>query len=114
MQMMNNNIGNRLKELRKYYHYTVQEIASLLNHDIQYIQALEYNQCSMSVNDLEKLCILYNVTEDVILNDDICYLKQALNHGTNNKNVDVYSRYKMNKIIRNLIFLHDINYKKIK
>lgn len=105
---MKGTIGDRLKKLRNQHNFTQEDIASFLNYDQSYITKLENNQRNLKVSALEKLCELYNCSEEYILNGTGEYSKPGYDYRSNIKNVDMASRYKMNKIIRNLEFLYEI------
>lgn len=105
---MDNTVGYRLKKLRKQHNYTQQQIASFLDYNQSHITKLENNQRNLKVSALEKLCDLYDCSEEYILKGTGEYSKPTYDYKSNIKNLDMTTRYKMNKIIRNLDFLHEI------
>lgn len=59
--------GNRLKKLRKENNYTKESLAEFLDLQVDDITRLETNEQKLTVSKLERLCNLYCVDEEYII-----------------------------------------------
>ena len=71
------------------------------------IQVLN-NQRKLTVSALEKLCDLYNCSEEYILEGTSDYSKPVFAFRTEEKNLDLNTIARMNKIIKNIELLADL------
>ncbi len=60
-------IGQKLKELRKEAGYTQKQVAKLLNKSETGYASWEQGLSEPSVNDLRRLCNIYEITADCLL-----------------------------------------------
>ena len=102
---MKENIGTRLRRLRKQHGFTQTQIAEYLGFKQGQIAKLENNQRKLKVSSLEKLCELYRCDENYILHG---YGKNTLKFKSNVKELNLNTVANMNKIIRNVEYLADI------
>ena len=51
------NIGNRIKEIRKQKNITIQKLSQFTDLSVGYLSNLERNQASPTLNNLQKICI---------------------------------------------------------
>lgn len=105
---MTETIGDRLKLLRKKHNFTQNQIAEYLDFKQGQIAKLENNQRKLRLSSLEKLCELYNTTEEYIINGDPNYSKENFAFRSNVKNLNLDTIAKMNNIIKNVEFLSKI------
>lgn len=105
---MEESIGDRLKKLRKNYNFTQSQIAEYLDFNQGQIAKLENNQRNLTVSSLEKLCELYNCSEEYILEGDTEYYKPDFAFRSEVKDLDLNTLAKMNRIIGDIEFLSDI------
>ncbi|MCI7263465.1 MAG: cupin domain-containing protein [Clostridium sp.] len=62
------NIGNRIKELRKQKNLTIQKLSEMTDLSIGYLSNLERNQASPTLNNLQKICASLDITvRDLLL-----------------------------------------------
>ena len=108
---MENNIGNRLKQLRIEHNFTQKQVADYLNFNQGQIAKLEKNERKLKHNSLIKLCKLYNCSPEYILKGIGEYSKINLVFRSNNKNSELETFAEMSNIINNLEFLARINNK---
>lgn len=67
----NKEIGNRIKNLRKIYGYTQEEMAEKLNiGDRIKISRIENGKQSMTANEMIKFCKLLNISLDSLINNE--------------------------------------------
>ena len=105
---MEETIGERLKKLRKNYNFTQKQVANYLGHNQGQIAKIENNQRKLTVSALEKLCDLYNCSEEYILEGNSDYSKPVFAFRTEEKNLDLNTIARMNKIIKNIELLADL------
>lgn len=105
---MEETIGDRLKRLRKTYHFTQKQIADYLDYNQGQIAKLENNTRNLTVSSLEKLCELYNCSEEYILEGDSDYSKPDFAFRSESKDLDLNTIARMNTIIKNIELLADI------
>ena len=95
------NIGNRLKQLRKQHNLTQRQIAEFLEISQSTYAKIETGDRNLKLTKLIKLYDLYNVTKEYIVygegkpNEDKLIFK-------GNKELDLKTLARMNKIIKNL------------
>ena len=104
---MEETIGQRLKFLRKSHNFTQNQIAEYLDFKQGQIAKLENNQRKLKVSSLEKLCELYNCSEEFILKGEGNYTKQDFAFRSNVKNLNLNTISNMNNIIKNIEFLRE-------
>ena len=105
---MDETIGERLKKLRKNYNFNQKQVAGYLGYNQGQIAKIENNQRNLTLSSLEKLCDLYNCSEDYILEGDSDYSKPTFAFRTEEKNLDLNTIARMNKIIKNIELLADL------
>lgn len=98
---MNNNVGQRLKELRKNHNFTQKQIANYLGFKQTQIAKLENNTRTLKSSSLNKLCELYNCTPEYILTGTGEYSKEEYKF-RGRKDMDLNTLANMNRIIRNI------------
>ena len=98
---MNNNVGQRLKELRKNHNFTQKQIADYLGFKQTQIAKLENNTRTLKSSSLNKLCELYNCTSEYILTGIGEYSKEEYKF-RGSKDLDLNTLANMNRIIRNI------------
>ena len=101
-------IGDRLKLLRKQHNFTQNQIAEYLDFKQGQIAKLENNQRKLRLSSLEKLCELYNTTEEYILEGKQEIPRQNFAFRSNVKDLNLDTIAKMNNIIKNVEFLSRI------
>ena len=83
------NIGNRIRELRKASNMTSSELADRMSISQSFISGLENNSKKCSMDNLFKLCEIFNIdpsdffNEDsnaVVLTDDLKQLTESAKH----------------------------------
>lgn len=60
-------IGLRVKEQRKKLKLTQQELATKISMSLDFIKKLETNRLNPSLETLDKLCVLFDVSSDYLL-----------------------------------------------
>ncbi len=60
-------IGQKLKELRKEAGYTQKQVANLMNKSETGYASWEQGLAEPSINDLRRLCAIYDITADFLL-----------------------------------------------
>lgn len=106
---MNNNIGYRLKKLRNEHNFTQKQIADYLGFKQTQIAKLENNDRTLKSSSLNKLCELYNCSPEYILEGIGDYSKEEYKFRSRKNNLDLNTLSDMNRIIRNLKHLNDLN-----
>ncbi|WP_373845229.1 helix-turn-helix domain-containing protein [Clostridium sp.] len=64
------NIGDRIRELRKLNKLTTKELGYKMNVHQSFISSLENNTKKCSMDNLFKLCEIFNITLSEFFNDD--------------------------------------------
>lgn len=105
---MENNLGNRLKFLRKKHNFTQREVGDFLDISQSQLAKVESNERNLKLTKLLKLCDLYNVSEEFLLYGQGDYDKNKLAFRKENKSIDLETIARMNKIINNLRFMKDL------
>lgn len=105
---MNETVGDRLKKLRKLHNFTQKQIADYLGFKQTHIAKLEKNDRTLKYSSLIRLCELYNCEEEYILSGIGNYSKDEFKFRASN-NLDLNTLADMNRIIRNLKELSELN-----
>lgn len=105
---MENNLGNRLKFLRKKHNFTQREVGDFLDISQSQLAKVESNERNLKLTKLLKLCDLYNVSEEFLLYGQGDYDKNKLAFRKENKSIDLETIARMNKIINNLRFMKEL------
>ncbi len=105
---MNDNVGERLRNLRKMHNFTQKQVADYLGFKQTQIAKLENNDRTLKSSSLNKLCELYNCTPEYILKGIGEYSKEEYKFRSS-KNLDLNTLSDMNRIIRNLKELTELN-----
>lgn len=100
-------VGSRIRELRKQHNYTLLEVAEYLNISRSQLALIERGEKNLKLTKLLKLCDLYNVSEEYILYGDGDDGKQGTTFQSDEE-VDLSLVARMNRIIRNLKLLREI------
>ncbi|MBQ8017116.1 MAG: helix-turn-helix transcriptional regulator [Methanobrevibacter sp.] len=101
-------IGDRIKKLRKMHNFTQQQVAEYLGFKQTQIAKLENNDRKLKSSSLNKLCELYNCPKEYILSGIGEYSKEKFKFRSS-KDLDLDSLANMNRIIRNLKELNELN-----
>ncbi len=101
-------IGDRLKKLRKMHNFTQEQVAKYLGFKQTQIAKLESNDRKLKSSSLNKLCELYNCPKEYILTGIGEYSKDEFKFRAS-KDLDLKTLANMNRIIRNLKELNDLN-----
>ena len=97
--------GTRLKNLRKEHDFTIDSVAALLEVKPDELYEIESNNKTLTVSQLEILSDLYGVDEEYIVEGT----KQEFNsEHIVQQDLDVYTTYQINKVLRNIDFLASI------
>lgn len=102
-------IGERLNNLRKLHEFDINDMADFLELTVDDVKSLENNTRKLKVSQLERLCDLYNVDEDYIVEG-----KAPDNYSINPRisRVDINTTYLINRAIRNIAFINSLKYSK--
>lgn len=106
---MTNDIGERLKKLRIEHEFTQKQIADYLGFKQTHIAKLESNDRTLKSSSLNKLCELYNCSEEYIITGIGQYSNEEFKFRSNKNNLDLNTLANMNRIIRNLKHLNELN-----
>jgi len=101
-------IGDRLKNLRKMHGFTQEQVAKYLGFKQTQIAKLESNDRKLKSSSLNKLCELYNCPKEYIIKGTGQYSKKYFKFRSS-KDLDLETLADMNRIIRNLKELNDLN-----
>lgn len=100
-----NTIGDRLKKLRNKYNFTQKQLGDYIGYDQSYIAKLENNKRQLQVDTLDELCILYNCSEEYILEGKNDHDIINFNFRRIIPSLDLSTIADMNRIVRNISFL---------
>lgn len=106
---MTSTIGERLKKLRNDNNFTQKQVANYLGFKQTHIAKLENNDRTLKSSSLNKLCELYNCSPEYILEGIGEYSTDQLKFRSNKNNLDLNTLADMNRIIRNLKHLNELN-----
>lgn len=106
---MEGTIGERLKKLRNENNFTQKQIADYLGFKQTQIAKLENNDRTLKSSSLNKLCELYNCSEEYILEGIGEYSIEEFKFRSDKNNLDLNTLADMNRIIRNLKHLNELN-----
>ena len=101
-------IGDRLKKLRKMHNFTQKQVADYLGFKQTQIAKLENNDQKLKSSSLNKLCELYNCPKKYIMKGIGKYSKEEFKFRSS-KDLDLNTLANMNRIIRNLKELYELN-----
>lgn len=101
---MKETTGHQLRKIRKEYNLTQKQIADYLGIETSKVAKLENNSETLNSLSLTKLCDLYGCQPEDILTD-----KYSLKPMIKSNNIDLNTLASMNRIIRNLKQLHELN-----
>lgn len=99
---MENNMGERLKFLRKKYNFTQKDIADFLNLSQSQLAKVEANKRNLKLTSLLQLCDLFNVSEEYLVYGEGSYDENKIAFRKDNKDLDLKTIAKMNRIMNNL------------
>lgn len=103
---MTNEMGKRIKQLRKQYKYTQRQVADFLDISQSLLAKVETGERNLKITKLSKLCALYDCSEEYILYGEGEPPKDL--HISNTKHINLETIMRMNKIIRNLQEMNEI------
>ena len=106
---MDESIGQRLKKLRKLNNFTQKQIADYLGFKQTQIAKLESNDRTLKSSSLNKLCELYNCDEEYILMGIGEHSTEQYKFRSNKNNLDLNTLASMNRIIKNIKHLNELN-----
>lgn len=101
---MQETTGHQLIKLRKEYNLTQKQIADYLGIETSKVIKLENNNETLKSSTLTKLCDLYGCQPEDILTG-----KYSLEPMIKSNNIDLNTLASMNRIIRNLKQLNELN-----
>lgn len=100
---MTEQIGTRLKQLRKQYNYTQKDIADFLDISQSLVAKIENCERNLKLTQMHKLCNLYVVSPEYILyGEGEGEPSKLLLFKKDNKKISLETISKMNRIILNL------------
>lgn len=102
-------IGDRIKKLRKMHNFTQKQVANYLGFKQTQIAKLENNDRKLKSSSLNKLCELYNCPKEYIIKGIDEYSKEEFKFRSSSKDLDLNTLANMNRIIRNLKELNELN-----
>lgn len=102
-------IGERLKKMRNDNNFTQKQVANYLGFKQTQIAKLENNDRTLKSSSLNKLCELYDCPPEYILEGIGEYSKEPLKFRSNKNDLDLNTLSDMNRIIRNLKHLSELN-----
>lgn len=97
----------RLKKLREDNNFTQKQVAEYLGIDQSYFSKMEKGQRNINIVTLDKICLLYNCSDNYLLGESDEYEKPKIAFRSDEK-VDLFAISKMNQIIKYLKFLREI------
>jgi transcriptional regulator with XRE-family HTH domain len=100
--MDNEEIGLRLKELRKEWGYTQKQVANYLGFQQGQIAKLENGERTLKVSSLHLLCELYGCSQEYIVEGKGSYSKPNYLLKSNSRDIDLKTNASMNRIINNM------------
>ena len=106
---MKNTIGQRLKKIREENNFTQEQIGNYLGFKQTQIAKLESNDRTLKSSSLNKLCELYDCTPEYILEGVGEYSMEKFKFRSNKNNLDLNTLANMNRIIKNLKHLNELN-----
>ena len=101
-------IGDRIKRLRKMHNFTQEQVANYLGFKQTHIAKLESNNRKLKSSSLNKLCELYNCPKEYILTGIGEYSNEEFKFRSS-KDLDLETLANMNRIIRNIKELTELN-----
>ena len=101
-------VGERLKRIRLEHNFTQKQIADYLGFKQGQIAKLESNDRKLKSSSLNKLCILYNCPKEYIIKGIGEYSKEEFKFRSS-KDLDLNTLADMNRIIRNIKELNELN-----
>lgn len=108
MIIMDETVGERIKKLRKMHNFTQKQVADYLGFKQTQIAKLESNDRKLKSSSLNKLCELYNCPKEYIIKGVGKYSKEEFKFRSS-KDLDLNTLANMNRIIRNLKELNELN-----
>ena len=106
---MTGTIGDRIKKLRNDNNFTQKQVADYLGFKQTQIAKLESNDRTLKSSSLNKLCELYDCTPEYILDGFGEYSMEKFKFRSNKNNLDLNTLANMNRIIKNLKHLNELN-----
>lgn len=106
---MTSTIGDRIKKLRNDNNFTQKQVADYLGFKQTQIAKLESNDRTLKSSSLNKLCELYDCTSEYILEGIGEYSMEKFKFRSNKNNLDLNTLANMNRIIKNLKHLDELN-----
>ena len=79
------NYGERIKNLREEHKYTQKQVADFLEIDQSNLSKIELGKRTISMDLIEKLCSLYNCSEEYILGESNEYIPSNIAFRKNRK-----------------------------
>lgn len=102
-------VGERIKKLRNENNFTQKQIADYLGFKQTQIAKLESNDRTLKSSSLNKLCELYGCTPEYILEGIGEYSIEKFKFRSKKNNLDLNTLADMNRIIKNLKHLNELN-----
>ena len=104
-----NNKGNRLKELREINGFTQKQVANFLEVDQSLIAEIEKDIRSISFSLLQKLLVLYGLSNEDFINDEEGKSISYANDSKSFTNSELKAISEINQIVLNLEFMEKIS-----
>jgi len=98
-------MGHRLNKLRTENNFSKESLAEFLSMAVVDVTKLEHDEKILTVSQLERLCDLYCVSEEYII-ENKCVNTSREKYDM--ENLDLNTKYKMNKRVRNIELLVSI------
>lgn len=102
VNLMSDDTGDIIKYLRKKHNFTQRDVGKYLNLSQSQLAKVESNERNLKVDNIRKLCILYNVPEEYILYGEGKFDENKIAFKKDNKAIELKTLARMNKIINNL------------
>ena len=84
-------VGERLKEIRLMFGYTMGDVSKLLHCSYPQYQRYETNKCKIPFETILQLCDIYNVSTEYFAGSNVNILKNPISE-------DILARLSMDKI----------------
>lgn len=105
MEINMKKIGKRLKQLRANNNYTQQQVSNYLEIDQSHLSNIELGKRKLTLTILNKLCNLYNCSNEYVLGKTNEYMPPKIAFKGNKNNIELKLVADMNKTMKNLQYL---------
>lgn len=101
------NLGEKIKTLRRENNYTQKQVAEFLEIDQSYLSKIEKGERNLNDVTFDKLCNLYNCSANYLLGNSDEYESPKLAFRADEK-VDLVAISKMNQVMKHLKVLRKL------